>query len=90
MISLVDKLWESEVYATTLEIIKSFTPTEEYLNNIYWIIMETKLKNYEKWKEQEKIDAQQKMQDYIYKLNELASKQKQQDEIEADELLNSI
>lgn len=90
VISLVEGLWESEVYATTLEIINSFSPTEEYLINIYWIIMETKLKTYEKWKEQEKIDAQQKMQDYMNKLNELSDKQKQQDEIEADELLNSI
>jgi hypothetical protein len=30
------------------------------------------------------------MQDYMNKLNELSDKQKQQDEIEADELLNSI
>ena len=90
VISLVEGLWEAEVYSNTLEILKNFTPTEEYIINIYKIVMETKLKIYEEWKEQEKMDAQQKMQEYMHKLNELSNKQKEQDEKEADDLLNKI
>jgi len=52
--------------------------------------MEVKLSVYEEWKEQEKLDAQQKMQDYMHKLNELSLQQKEQDEKEADELLLNI
>ena len=90
VISLVEWLGESEVYANTLEILRSFTPTEEYIISIYRIVMQAKLKIYEEWKEQEKIDAQQKMQEYMYKLNELSNKQKEQDEKDADDLLNLI
>jgi len=90
VISLVEGLGESEVYSNTLEILRDFTPTEEYITNIYRIVMETKLKIYEKWLEQEKMDAQQKMQEYMHKLNELSNKQKEQDEKEADDLLNLI
>jgi hypothetical protein len=36
------------------------------------------------------MDAQQKMQEYMHKLNELSNKQKEQDEKEADDLLNKI
>ncbi len=90
VISLVEGLGESEVYETTLVIIKKYNPTEEYISDIYKIIMEVKLSVYEEWKEQEKLDAQQKMQDYMHKLNELSLQQKEQDEKEADELLLNI
>ena len=52
--------------------------------------MEANLETYEKWKEQEKLDAQQKMQNYMHKLNELSIQQKEKDEEEADELLSQI
>ena len=90
VISLVSSLWESDVYATTLDILKSFDPSEEYMENIYKIIMEAKLKAYEEGKEQEKIDAAEKMKEYMNKLNELSMKQKEQDEKEAEEILNLI
>ena len=50
--------------------------------------MEANLETYEKWKEQEKLDAQQKMQNYMHKLNELSEKQKEKDEEEADAMLD--
>ena len=50
--------------------------------------MEVNLQTYEQWKEQEKLDAQQKMQSYMHKLNELSEKQKEKDEEEADAMLN--
>jgi hypothetical protein len=52
--------------------------------------MEAKLKAYEEGKEQEKIDAAEKMKQYMNKLNELSMKQKEQDEKEAEEILNLI
>ena len=72
VVSLVEWLWESEVYSRTLTIIREFEPTEEYLENIYRWIMEVNLQTYEQWKEQEKLDAQQKIQSYMHKLNELS------------------
>ena len=90
VISLVESLWESEVYSESLSILKDFEPSDEYLNNIYYAIMENKLSIYEEWKEKEKQDAQQKMQDYMKRLNELSIQKKQEDEKEADELLKMI
>ena len=90
VISLVESLWENEIYQQTLEILRDFSPNEEYICNIYKSIIEVKLISYEEWKEQEKLNAQQKMQDYMHKLNELSMQQKIQDEKEADELLSSI
>lgn len=90
VISLVENLWEWEVYEKTLVILKEFWPTEEYLTKIYHSIMETNLKIYEKWLEQEKTLAQQKMQEYMNKLNELSIQQKSKDEKEAEDLLSSI
>jgi len=90
LISLIEWLWESEVYSKSLEILKYFRPSEEYMLDIYRIVMEAKVKVYEEWKEQEKIVDQQKMQEYMDKLNELSIQQKEKDEKEADELLNSI
>jgi hypothetical protein len=52
--------------------------------------METKLKAYETKKEQDKIEAKEKMEEYIKRLNELSMKQKEQDEKEADDLLANI
>ena len=88
VISLVEWLGESEVYLRTLTILKELWPTEEYLENVYRWIMEIKLQTYEKWKEQEKLDAQEKMKSYMNKLNELSEKQKEKDEEEADAMLN--
>ena len=88
VISLVEWLGESEVYIKTLTIIKELWPTEEYLENVYRWIMEIKLQTYEKWKEQEKLDAQEKMKSYMNKLNELSEKQQEKDEEEADAMLN--
>ena len=90
VISLVESLWESDTYSTTLSIIQYFEPTDEYLENLYHIIMETKLMIYEETQEEEKKSMQQKMQDYMKKLNEVSLKQKEKDEKEADELLNLI
>ena len=90
VISLVESLWESDTYSTTLSIIQYFEPTDEYLENLYHIIMETKLMIYEETQEKEKKSMQQKMQDYMKKLNEASLKQKEKDEKEADELLNLI
>lgn len=90
VISLVKSLWDSEVYTQTLSILKEFQPSDEYLENIYRAIMENKLSVYESWKEKEKLDAQQKMQEYMKKLNELSQQKKQEDEKEADDLLNMI
>ena len=90
VISLVEWLWEADVYADTLSILKEFQPSDEYLENIYRAIMENKLSVYESWKEKEKLDAQQKMQEYMKKLNELSQQKKQEDEKEADDLLNMI
>ena len=90
VISLVEWLWEADVYADTLSILKEFQPSDEYLENIYRAIMENKLSVYESWKEKEKLDAQQKMQEYMKKLNELSQQKKQEDEKEADELLATI
>ena len=45
---------------------------------------------YEETQEEEKKSMQQKMQDYMKKLNEVSLKQKEKDEKEADELLNLI
>ena len=90
VISLVKWLWESEVYLRTLEILNNFEPSEEYMLNTYKIIIEAKIKVYNEWKEQEKLDTQQKMQEYMHKLNELSMKQKEIDEKDADDLLNSI
>lgn len=90
VISLVEWLWEADVYADTLSILKEFQPSDEYLENIYRAIMENKLSVYESWKEKEKLDAQQKMQEYMKKLNELSLQKKQEDEKEADDLLNMI
>lgn len=90
VISLVESLWESEVYSESLSILKDFEPSDEYMNNIYHAIMENKLSIYEEWKEKEKQDAQQKMQDYMKRLNELSMQKKQEDEKEADELLKMI
>lgn len=88
VISLVEWLGESEVYSRTLTIIKELEPTEEYLENIYRWIMEINLQIYEKWKEKDKLDAQQKIESYMHKLNELSEKQKEKDEEEADAMLN--
>ena len=88
VVSLVEWLWESEVYSRTLTIIKELEPTEEYLENIYRWIMEINLQIYEKWKEKDKLDAQQKIESYMHKLNELSEKQKEKDEEEADAMLN--
>ena len=88
VISLVEWLGESEVYLRTLTIIKEFSPTDEYLINVYKWIMEVNLQTYEKWQEQEKLDAQQKMQSYMHKLNDLSEKQREKDEEEADAMLN--
>ncbi len=88
VVSLVEWLWESEVYTRTLTIIKELEPTEEYLENIYKWIMEINLQIYEKWKEKDKLDAQQKIESYMHKLNELSEKQKEKDEEEADAMLN--
>ena len=90
VIHIVEWLWEWEVYSRTLDIIKTFDPTEEYLNNIYNVIMEAKLAYYENWKEQDKLEAQKKMQEYMHKLNELSERQKEKDEQEAEEILNMI
>lgn len=90
LITLVSSLWESEVYATTLDILKSFDPSEEYMSNIYKIIMEAKLKAYEQWQEQEKLDAQEKMKEYMKNLNDLSEKQREKDEEEAEAILNLI
>lgn len=90
VISIVEGLWESDVYSKTLTILKEFWPNEEYIESIYRTIMEANLETYEKWKEQEKLDAQQKMQNYMHKLNELSIQQKEKDEEEADELLSQI
>ena len=88
VISLVEWLGESEVYLRTLTIIKEFSPTDEYLINVYKWIMEVNLQTYEKWQEQEKLDAQQKMQSYMHKLNDLSEKQREKDEKEADAMLD--
>jgi hypothetical protein len=88
VVSLVEWLGESEVYSRTLTIIKELEPTEEYLENIYRWIMEINLQIYEKWKEKDKLDAQQKIESYMHKLNELSEKQKEKDEEEADAMLN--
>lgn len=90
VISLVESLWEADVYENTLSILKEFQPSDEYLENIYRAIMENKLSAYQKWQEKEKLDAQQKMQEYMKKLNELSLQKKQEDEKEADELLAMI
>ena len=90
VISIVEGLWESEVYSKTLTILKDFWPNEEYIESIYRTIMEANLETYEKWKEKEKLDAQQKMQNYMHKLNELSMQQKEKDEEEADKLLSQI
>ena len=90
LISLVEWLWESDVYSKSLEILKYFQPSEVYMEGIYRIIMDAKLKVYDKWIENEKIETQQKMQEYMHKLNELSMQQKEKDEVEADELLNLI
>ena len=88
VISLVEWLGESEVYLRTLTIIKEFSPTDEYLINVYKWIMKVNLQTYEKWQEQEKLDAQQKMQSYMHKLNDLSEKQREKDEKEADAMLD--
>lgn len=88
VISLVEWLGESEVYLRTLTIIKEFSPTDEYLINVYKWIMEINLQTYEKWQEQEKLNAQQKMQSYMHKLNDLSEKQREKDEKEADAMLD--
>jgi len=90
VISLVEWLGESEVYTNTLLILKDFKPSDEYLNNLYRTIMDNKLAKYEEWQEKEKSAAQQKMRDYINKLNELSTQKKEEDEKAADQLLNMI
>jgi len=90
VISLVEWLWEDALYINTLSILKEFQPSDEYLNNLYRAIMENKLTIYEEWQLNEKIAAQQKMHDYMLRLNQLSSQKKEEDEKEADALLNMI
>lgn len=90
VISLVEWLWESEVYAKTLMILRDLAPDEEYIIGIYSIIMEMKLVTYENWKQKEKTEAQEKMQEYMHRLNELSDKQKEKDEEEAEKILDLI
>lgn len=90
VISLVSSLWESEVYARTLEILKDFTPSEEYISDIYKTIMEAKLKADKLNQENEKKNIQQKMEDSLKLLNERSQKLKEQDEKEAEDILNMI
>ena len=90
VISLVEWLWEWKVYEKTLMILKDLEPTEEYISGIYSTIMEMKLACYEEWKQKEKTEAQEKMQEYMHRLNELSDKQKEKDEEEADAMLSMI
>ncbi len=90
VISLVEWLGEEEVYWKTLSILKEFQPSDQYLNNLYRVIMENKLSTYEEWQVKEKQEAQQKMHDYMWRLNELSQQKRQEDEKEADELLSMI
>ena len=90
VISIVEGLWDAEVYNTTIQILKNYNPTEDYISDIYKLVMSAKIEEAEEWKEKEKLDVQKKMQDYMHKLNELSMQQKEKDEEEADELLSNI
>lgn len=90
VISLVEWLGESEVYGRTLMILKDLEPDEEYISWIYSTIMENKLLVYEEWKQNEKVEAQEKMKAYMHKLNEMSEKQKEKDEKDADIILSMI